>query len=63
MNKRETLGAFEKVIFPEFNQAILAKIDTGAYQGALHVDSIEYSGDDIFFSINGENFKVENNST
>lgn len=59
MNKREALGAFEKVIFPEFNQAILAKVDTGAYQGALHVDSIEYSGDDIFFSINGENFKVE----
>ena len=59
MNKREALGAFEEVIFPEFNQAILAKIDTGAYQGAMHVDSLEYSDDDIFFSINGEKFKVE----
>ena len=59
MDKSKIVGAFEEVIFPEFNQVVLAKVDTGAYRGAMHVDSLEYSGDDIFFSINGVKFKVE----
>lgn len=36
------VGAFEDVIFPEFSDtAVAAKIDTGAYTGALHCNSIE----------------------
>lgn len=36
------VGAFEAVVFPEFSdQSVKAKIDTGAYTGALHCNSIE----------------------
>ena len=38
---REVVGWLEKVRFPEIDSVgkpILAKIDTGAYSGALHVD-------------------------
>jgi hypothetical protein len=39
---RSALGAFEPVIFPEFDNAkVVAKIDTGAYTGALHCTKIE----------------------
>ncbi len=32
-----TVGSFESVAFPEFNgYEVMAKIDTGAYTGALH---------------------------
>lgn len=35
------IGAFEKVSFPEFgSQTVTAKIDTGAYTGALHCSKI-----------------------
>lgn len=36
------IGAFENVIFPEFSEIpVTAKIDTGAYTGALHCNMIE----------------------
>lgn len=36
------VGAFESVIFPEFaEEPVIAKIDTGAYTGALHCNMIE----------------------
>jgi hypothetical protein len=36
------VGNFESVIFPEFdNGPVIAKIDTGAYTGALHCASIK----------------------
>lgn len=35
------IGSFEQVIFPEFdNYQVSAKIDTGAYTGALHCTKI-----------------------
>lgn len=41
MNDKITLGAFENVGFPEFDiSAIRAKIDTGAFTGALHCTKI-----------------------
>src|SRR5215212_808766 len=39
---RRKIGTLEKVGFPEFNaHNITAKIDTGAYTGALHCAAIE----------------------
>lgn len=35
-----TVGAFEAVEFPEFGIGVKAKIDTGAYTGALHCTKI-----------------------
>lgn len=38
---QKIIGAFEKVSFPEFGtDAVVAKIDTGAYTGALHATNI-----------------------
>lgn len=38
---KKVLGIFEKVSFPEFGiQDIVAKIDTGAYTGAMHCTNI-----------------------
>jgi hypothetical protein len=42
MAELNVLGAFEKVSFPEFGiKNVKAKIDTGAYTGALHCTSIQ----------------------
>lgn len=39
---KEIIGRLEKIDLPEFNlQGITAKIDTGAYSGAIHVSSVE----------------------
>lgn len=39
--KQTTIGAFEAVVFPEFaKMQVNAKIDTGAYTGALHCTRI-----------------------
>jgi hypothetical protein len=41
-NSSRVIGAFEKVRFPEFgNLSVTAKIDTGAYTGAIHCSSIK----------------------
>ncbi len=40
--ERRVVGAFEKVSFPQFGiNDIVAKIDTGAYTGALHCTKIQ----------------------
>ena len=40
--ERKIIGTFEEVGFPEFGiTEIMAKIDTGAYTGALHCTKIE----------------------
>lgn len=47
--KRAVLGSFELVSFPEFNiKDEVAKIDTGAYSGAIHCSDIHviYRGPD-----------------
>jgi hypothetical protein len=39
---QKTVGAFEQVGFPDFGlDDVMAKIDTGAYTGALHCTKIE----------------------
>jgi hypothetical protein len=41
MADQKTIGSFEKVSFPEFGiNDVVAKIDTGAYTGALHATNI-----------------------
>ena len=38
----KVVGTFEPVVFPEFSELeVTAKIDTGAYTGALHCNMIE----------------------
>jgi hypothetical protein len=38
---RKVIGSFEQVLFPDFgNYKVMAKIDTGAYTGALHCTKI-----------------------
>lgn len=46
-NQKEIIGRLEYVDLPDFNlQKIIAKIDTGAYSGAIHTDYIkEYEKD------------------
>jgi hypothetical protein len=42
MAQKNIIGTFEQVGFPEFhNDTVTAKIDTGAYTGAIHCSSIE----------------------
>jgi len=42
----KTIGAFEKVSFPKFGiHDVMAKIDTGAYTGALHATNIHEAAD------------------
>lgn len=40
MNKRLTLGSLEQVRLPAFDAEVLAKVDTGAFSGALHCSDI-----------------------
>ena len=42
MNDKKILGSFEVVGFPELNvKGVIAKIDTGAYSGALHATHVQ----------------------
>ncbi len=42
MDKPKVVGVFEAVNFPSFsNTDVIAKLDTGAYSGALHCASLE----------------------
>lgn len=52
---KKTIGSFEKVDFPEFGMKnVVAKVDTGAFTGALHATRIHEEEEDgvnvIYFS-------------
>jgi hypothetical protein len=52
---KQTIGTFEKVNFPEFGlDKIMAKVDTGAFTGALHCTRIHEEEEDgvkiLYFS-------------
>lgn len=52
---KKTVGSFEKVDFPEFGMKnVVAKVDTGAFTGALHATRIHEEEEDgvkvIYFS-------------
>lgn len=45
------IGGYEKVSFPEFrDNAVIAKIDTGADSGSFHCTNIVEANDEITFS-------------
>jgi ribosomal protein S6--L-glutamate ligase len=49
------IGRFEKIFFPNLNEPVIrAKVDTGAFNAALHVDSISVSNSLLSVTI-GEN--------
>lgn len=49
--QKKIIGSFESVIFPEFNgYKVVAKIDTGAYTGALHCTKIREEDNVLHFS-------------
>ncbi len=52
---KKTIGSFEKVSFPEFGMhGVVAKVDTGAFTGALHAKKIHEESEDglkvLYFS-------------
>jgi len=51
------VGRTESISFPELNiKSVNAKIDTGAYGVAMHVDNVELIDDKLHFSINSNTF-------
>ena len=52
---REIVGAFERVVFPDFGDvAVIAKVDTGAWNGAIHATNITEVGAALEFDFLGE---------
>ena len=52
MNKQIIFGGLEEVYVPRLNARLVAKIDTGAYSGALHVIEVHME------TVDGENWLV-----
>ena len=53
----KTVGRIEIISFPDLMvDKIKAKVDTGAYGTALHVDSIELVNNELTFTINNNKF-------
>ena len=53
----KTMGRREFISFPDLMvDKIKAKVDTGAYGTALHVDNIELVNDELTFTINNNKF-------
>ena len=54
------VGRIENISFPELKiGSIKAKVDTGAYGVALHVDNIRYEGNKLYFTIDSEEFSYD----
>ena len=54
---RKKVGRTENISFPELKiESIKAKVDTGAYGVALHVDSIRLEDGKLYFTIGDEEF-------
>lgn len=57
--KKIIVGAFERISLPALGGVeYLAKIDTGAYRGAVHVDDIVFSDDEsVKVVLNGQSYQ------
>jgi len=54
---RKKVGRVENISFPELKiESIKAKVDTGAYGVALHVDNIRHEDGKLYFTIGDEEF-------
>jgi len=54
------VGRSENISFPELKiEKIKAKVDTGAYGVALHVDDIRQEGDKLYFKVNSKEFSYD----
>ena len=54
------VGRIENIAFPELNiENIKAKVDTGAYGIALHVDDIRLENSVLYFKINSKEFSYD----
>jgi hypothetical protein len=54
---RKKVGRIENISFPELKiETIKAKVDTGAYGVALHVDNIRQEDGKLYFTIGTEEF-------
>jgi hypothetical protein len=57
---KKKLGRSEIISFPELKiGSIKAKIDTGAYGVALHVDSIRFEEGKLYFTIDSDEFSYD----
>lgn len=48
---KKIVGRTEEIFFPELNLKVSAKVDTGAWRTALHVDGIRLENDRLIFWI------------
>jgi len=54
---KKKVGRIENISFPELKiEKIKAKVDTGAYGVALHVDSIKLEDGKLYFTVGNEEF-------
>ena len=57
---KKKLGRSEIISFPELKiGSIKAKIDTGAYGVALHVDTIRFEDGTLYFTIDSDEFSYD----
>lgn len=57
---RKKVGRIENIAFPELKiESIKAKVDTGAYGVALHVDNIRQEDGKLYFTIGDNEFSYD----
>jgi len=60
--KRETFGSIESVTLSDFGIVVTAKVDTGAWSGALHCKKIQLNGENLSYSLLGETRNLQTTS-